>query len=135
MSSNLCQYCQLIFHHWEENTKYYSLSRWRHCENIYALRTSANAGCHLCSQFYRNLVSRGLADELLDSTVELLNQGLPVGPGRVMVIPFDRLLSGARSECLLLELHFRVPRIETEREIVANVEDSDSGSDETVGSY
>lgn len=130
MSPNLCFHCQLIFEHWDENIKYYSLSRWRHCENIFALRASATTGCHLCAQFYRNLVNRGYADELVNSTVDLLNEGLPVGPGRVMVIPFDRLVSGAQNECRLLELHFRIPETVAEKDI--DVESVESDSDDAA---
>jgi hypothetical protein len=138
MLSDLCKQCNVIFEHWEENTKYYSLSKRRHCKSIFALKTLADAGCPLCAQFYRNLVSRGLAEELQNATVDLLNEGLTPGPGRVMIIPFERLVStGSKGGCLLLELHFRIPRAMAvgEMEIESDLSDSDDAAsyDSEVG--
>lgn len=114
--SHLCQYCRNIFERWYEvlQDEYTGSGRFTHCKSIFALTESAKNGCYLCSQFLRNLETRGMVEILQGVTVDVMNCGLTGYRGYVMIISFERIISRGREhykDCWLLELRFRPPDI------------------------
>ncbi|CZR51517.1 uncharacterized protein PAC_01394 [Phialocephala subalpina] len=114
--SHLCQDCRHVFEHWHEVLEDEYNARFPHCENsnIFALIESARNGCYICSQFLRNLETRGIVEILQGVTIDVLNCGWTGYHGYVMVISFERIISRGRAyyqDCWLLELRFRPPDI------------------------
>lgn len=92
------------------------LVKFLHCENFFALQNSAAKGCALCAQFLRSLVSRGEADVLRETTMDLLNKGIIPQRSWIGVVSLSRIMSrqDAVQNCLLLELRFYLDGIEEE---------------------
>ncbi|KAE8442363.1 hypothetical protein EG329_003434 [Mollisiaceae sp. DMI_Dod_QoI] len=133
--SQLCLHCRHIFDHWDEVLEDEYTVRFPHCKNIFGLVESATKGCHLCSQFLRNLETRGIAKTLKGVTVDLMNSGRLGYNGYIIVISFERIISRGRDyykDCWLLELRFRPPD-EDEDEEDDDDEEDEEDEEETDG--
>jgi hypothetical protein len=115
-SRKLCNHCEYIFDHWEEVLDNEYLVKFLHCESIFALQISVARGCTLCAQFLRSLASRGEADILRETTIDLLNKGIIPQRSWIRIASLSRIMSrqDAVENCLLLELRFYLDGIEEE---------------------
>ncbi|KAH8812187.1 heterokaryon incompatibility protein-domain-containing protein [Xylogone sp. PMI_703] len=122
---NLCALCANILSSWRLVLEDEYSARLAHHPTVFSLQASARS-CPLCAQFLHNISSRGELSELVDATIDLLNQGIVPVPGWIQVSSFGRLIStGQKSlrDCWLVELRFRAKpssREEDERWLYEN---------------